>query len=331
MERASVDATIHGRNFGRIIITSNPLDEIAEVWDAVRFAAIDGALLAAAIFLMTMWLVSRSLRPIRNVSDALARLRNGDYSVRLKQNGPPEFSEMSGKLNALAATLQSVTDANHRLVQKLIHVQDEERKEIARDLHDEIGPHLFAMRTATASLFTQAKTPQIDPVRIAKACERLEENVASLQLLNRAMLNRLRPTALRELGLSDALRALVASICENHPDLRITLAAPETLADLDETTALTIYRVVQEGLTNIVKHARAKNAHIVITQERESLRIRVDDDGIGVSIDQARGLGLLGMSERLRSLKGTLEVIRRKSGGTALEARLPCVPDATSF
>jgi two-component system sensor histidine kinase UhpB len=281
------------------------------------------------VFLVTMWLISRSLTPIRRLSDALAQLRDGDYSVRLARTGPPEFTQISEKLNALASTLQSVTGANQRLVQKLIHVQDEERKEIARDLHDEMGPYLFAMRAATKSLVTQAKIPQANPARIAMACELLEEHAASLQQLNRTMLNRLRPTALRELGLEEALGALVAQVRTDHPELRISFSAPESFSDVDETTALTIYRIVQEGLTNVVKHARAKHVRIVISNERDWLRIRIEDDGSGLSADQVSGLGLLGMRERLQALDGNLDLRAGASGGTILEARLPRVRAAT--
>lgn len=310
--------------FGAIDIAVNPADEIAEIWEEIVWITIVGACVAATAFALVSYAVSRALRPIGAVSDGLRRLERGDHSVRVPADGPPEFVVIADRINALAQTLQRLDDENRRLVARMIHVQDEERRDIARDLHDEIGPFLFTVRAGVGALARKARAPGAEAARLAEDCAKIDSQIAALQHVNRRILGRLRPAALEEMGLADALEALARGWRETRPEIDICLSLDGARGSIDETTALTAYRVVQEGLTNAIRHSGARRIDVGAAREDDLLRIEVADDGAGPpDAPIAGGLGLRGLSERVAALGGALTLTDGPDGGARLFAELP--------
>lgn len=321
---------------GVIEIASNPSDEIAEIWEEIVWLAVGAAGVAGLAFVLVSYAVSRTLRPVGFISGALLRLEQGDYAVRAPADGPPEFVAIANRLNSLAQTLQRLDDENRRLVRRMITVQDEERRDIARDLHDEIGPFLFTVRAGVGALARKATAPGADPAQLAGACAKIDEQIAALQQVNRRILGRLRPAALSEMGLADALEALARGWRETRSDVAIELALDGARGDIDETTALTAYRVAQEGLTNAFRHSGAKRILLSVTRDADVLSVEVSDDGAGLAGKNSKGgLGLRGMNERVEALGGKLRIENDPPGGARLVAqlRLPQgaidVPEAT--
>ncbi|MCC3247157.1 histidine kinase [Methylocystis sp. WRRC1] len=309
-----------------IVIETNPADEIAEIWQEIVWLAIGGAGVAAAAFGLVSYAVSRTLRPVAALSDGLQRLERGDHSVRVPADGPPEFVAIAERINTLAATLQRLDDENRRLVRRMIHVQDEERRDIARDLHDEIGPFLFTVRAGVGALARKAASPDAEPARLAEGCARIDSQIAALQQVNRRILGRLRPAALEEMGLADALQALAQGWRETRPEVSIELSLDGARGKIDETIALTAYRFVQEGLTNAYRHSGATRVSVRATREGDSLRLEVSDNGSGLpAVRVGNGLGLRGMSERVGALGGELAITNDTQGGARLCATLPLV------
>lgn len=312
---------------GAILIAPNPADEIAEIWQEIVWLAIGGAGIAFAAFGLVSLAVSRTLRPIATLAEGLRRLERGEHSMRVPADGSPEFVIIAERINALAATLQRLDDENRRLVRRMIHVQDEERKDIARDLHDEIGPFLFAVRAGVGALARHATAPGADPSRLAEDCARIDAQIAALQQVNRRILGRLRPAALEEMGLADALQALAQGWREANPNVAIVLSLDGASGDLEEETALTAYRIVQEGLANALRHSGADQVDVIVTRANGALHIVVGDNGAG--LDETRpsasggGLGLRGMSERVGALGGALTLKNDAQGGVRLTASLP--------
>ena len=162
-----------------------------------------------------------------------------------------------------------------------------------------------------------------------------------LQNLFRALLGRLAPRGLSEFGLGEVLKGLINSWQVSRPDVTLTLACPHDLSILDEPTALTAFRVVQESLTNVFRHASAASARVRVEfgsmpaasstdQEAEdapALLIEVEDDGKGIPDNPKLGLGLLGMRERVQALGGAISIGRRKEGGARIAAALPLPKD----
>lgn len=309
---------------GTIEIAASSQDEIAEIWEEIVWLAVGAAGVAAVAFALVSYAVSRALAPIGVLSDALQRLEQGDHAIRVPPDGSREFVAIAERVDSLAATLQRLDAENRRLLRHMIHVQDEERRAIARDLHDEIGPFLFTVRAGVGALARKAQGPGADPARLAEDCARIDAQIAALQQVNRRILGRLRPAALEEMGLADAIEALARGWREARAEIAIDLSLDGAQAKLDETTAITAYRVVQEGLTNAFRHSGASRIAVMIARAGQRLRVEVRDNGTGLPAAFApAGLGLRGMSERVSALGGMLWLDNGETGGARLVAELP--------
>ncbi len=324
-----VPISINGKP-GSLVITSHPNDEMTEIWDGIVTQLQVGSAIALALFLITMMVVNRALAPIQTLSEAMTKIETGDYGTRVKPDGPPELAAICAKLNHLAAALGDAVEDKRRLAERVVSLQDVERKEIARELHDEFGPYLFALRAHASALMriADAREPNTDALR--KHGGAILEQVNALQQFNRRVLEKLRPVGLTELGLRDALGALLRLWGESHPDVTIETAISPSLGESGETADLTIYRVVQEALTNVFRHAGATCVNVTIEPAEQAsgitrggcARVRVRDNGRGMRPDHRLGLGLTGMRERILALGGTLTVASGDSGVT-VEAVVP--------
>jgi two-component system sensor histidine kinase UhpB len=314
-------AVIDGRKYGDIVIASDPADEVNEVWQDVRNLALTGGAIALAALLGASFILSRTLRPLESCALALGKLRDGDYRTRVEAEGSPEFVDLCAKINALAEALQNLSTDNRALIQRLMEVQEDERKKIAHELHDEIGPYLFALRANASVLDAGLKNANADELERRVAA--IRGQIEALQGHNKRILRQLRPPALDELGLNEALRILVDSWRETEPGVDVELSLPETLPPLGEKEVLAIYRLAQEALTNVYRHAGATHASIILSRGPSELHVRVQDDGIGIDPAKPAGLGLTGMRERVLGLGGQLRFGEAPGGGGLVEASLP--------
>jgi two-component system, NarL family, sensor histidine kinase UhpB len=326
----SVPITIHDKSTA-LVITSIPNDEIAEIWDGVLTQIAVGSAVALALFLITMVVVGRALAPLEALSQAMSGIESGSYSVRIKPGGAPELAAICTKMNHLAETLGEAIEEKRRLAESAVSLQDLEREEIARELHDEFGPYLFALRVHVGALMRLARAGVPDADGVLKHGSAILDQVNDLQQFTRRILERLRPVGLAELGLQEALGALLRLWNESNPDVAIETTISQSLGTTGETADLTIYRVVQEALTNVFRHARATAVNVSIEPaerpagvlgNRDYARVRVRDNGRGLSPGQKFGLGLTGMRERILALGGTLTVASGE-GGVTIEAMVP--------
>ena len=320
-----VPVVFKGDSLGTIVIASYPGDEIAEIWEAVAGTLTGGFALITAVFALTTLAVRQALMPMQKLGSALRLMQGGNYKVELEKTGPPELAEISGKLNDLAAALDRTRDDNARLTEQIISLEDHERRELARELHDEFGPYLFAVRANLTSLMSDAAT-DASPSALArsKKCAAALDQISALQQLNRRVLQRLRPPALDELGLDGALRGLIANWRENNPEVGIRLENSAAALGLDQTTQLTVYRVVQEGLTNAFRHAHASRISIAIHATPPAvLVVEVSDNGSGLEGAVKPGFGLSGMRDRVKALGGTITMSNNPQAGFTLTVELP--------
>jgi two-component system sensor histidine kinase UhpB len=324
-----VPIAVDGRSFGSLFITSHPTDEIAEIWDGVVTQLEVGSVIAAALLLITMTVINRALQPIKSLEDAITSIEAGHYDTRIRPSGSPELAAICNKLNHLASVLETAVEDKRRLAERVVSLQDAERKEIARDLHDEFGPYLFALRAHASSLRQLADSPAPDIDALKRHIGAMSDQVNALQQSNRRVLERLRPVGLAELGLADALVALLRVWRETHPGVAIETSISTAHGARGETAELTIYRIIQEALTNVFRHARA--THVAITVEpvprpgataTEATRVRVCDNGAGLPADHKQGFGMIGMRERVLALGGTMTVAST-SHGVTVEALVP--------
>jgi two-component system sensor histidine kinase UhpB len=232
--------------------------------------------------------------------------------------------------------------ANDALMERVFEAHDEERQLIAHELHDEFGPHLFALRASAAVL---AKTVGDQPAARA-AASAIEAQVGELQGQNRRILADLRPAALEELGLIEALEALVAHWRRAEPKMAVTLEVDPRVETLSERAGLMAYRFVQEAMTNAFRHAGATRIEASLKFEAPvetpglrdpalaGLVIRVADDGRGLQGETEPGMGLVGMRDRVRLMGGSVSIESPQAGGVVVEARFATArpaPDAGIF
>jgi two-component system, NarL family, sensor histidine kinase UhpB len=326
----TVPITIRGKP-EQLLITSLPNDEIAEIWDGIVTQLEVGSAIAVALFLITMMVVGRALAPLEKLAQAMTEIEAGHYEARVEPGGAPELAAICTKLNHLAMTLGDAVEEKRKLAERAVSLQDIERKEIARELHDEFGPYLFTLRAHAGALMRLAEAPEPNAGAVRKHGTAILEQVNALQQFNRRILEKLRPVGLAELGLREALGALLRLWGESHPDVAIETAISPALGETGETADLTIYRTVQEALTNVFRHACATAVNVTIEPAEQAAggrgirgcaRVCVRDNGLGLKPDHALGLGLIGMRERILALGGTLTVASGEDGVT-VEALVP--------
>jgi two-component system sensor histidine kinase UhpB len=315
--RETIEARADGRLIGAFVVEGDPDDEIDELWDSLVTLALDGGASAALGFAVVYWVVNASLRPLDRLRIGLAALERRDYGARLQGPATPEIAPLLARFNALGASLSAAEAENRALRARLVSIQDEERKEIGRELHDEIGPHLFAARAqAGAARRAAADGPAAAPL------EALIELIDSLQSTNRRILDRLRPAALEELGLAPALAALARFFERNQPEMRVEVeaAAPPGLSEGFEAA---LYRIAQEALTNAARHGAARSVRIALAAEGGGLALTVADDGRGLDPATPPGRGLIGMRERVAAYGGTLTLTPAAPHGLLVRATFP--------
>jgi two-component system, NarL family, sensor histidine kinase UhpB len=324
----SIPVILGQHNYAPIIIVADPSDVIDEIWSAAKTQAASAAALALAVLLATSFFLNRSLKPLKIAGATLGRLKAGDFAVRAQASGSPEFVDICARINDLARALGDLSAENSQLIERLFDAHDEERKAIAGELHDEIGPHLFALRANAAILASRLSGDGEE----RKAAIAIGDQIEALQRHNRRILANLRPAALEELGLVAALQALIEQWRRAEPGVKIALAASDRIARLGPRASLMAYRFVQEALTNAFRHSGARHIDVKLAydsppsarQPRDpaltGLRIHIRDDGRGLSDDVATGMGLSFMRDRVKMLGGEVAIRSGADGGTIVEA-----------
>lgn len=324
------DIQYQGHLLGHLVITPDPSSEYAEIWKEIT----DLTLLLSAFFitvnLMVSWAVGQALKPTARILEALNSLERGDLEARLPHFALPELARIGDKFNRMVETLQQSIISNHKLSQQLISLQEEERKNLARDLHDEFGQCLTAINAdATVVLqLAEKKYPEIhdSALAIANLSRHLMDLVSGL-------LQRLRPGILDELGLASALQDLVDTWKARNETINCKLVMDERISQgvsgaMDEAIKVTIYRLVQECLTNISRHAQATQVEIILSTEPQKgrqpqLNISVSDNGKGFNQAAIDGFGLHGMRERVEGLDGEFKLSTGIGTGTEISALIP--------
>ena len=211
---------------------------------------------------------------------------------------------------------------NRLLSQKYLLVQEEERRNLAREMHDELGQCLNAIKLDAVSICDLAKGTQPEIERSAGSIVEISNHVYDVV---RSMMQRLRPAALDALGLRDAVGDLIDQWRRRNPGVTCGFESEGDLSGLGELTNITVYRLVQESLTNVAKHSGATHVYIGVARTGAAeVRVTVRDNGRGMDLHAKRsGLGLVGLRERVEALQGRLELTGALGAGMHVTARLP--------
>jgi len=254
-------------------------------------------------------------------------------SLGLLLCGACAFRLSQGFDTSLQQSMQALRDADaekRRLLRRVNTAVEEERRSIALEIHDELNAVLVAARLESQRIAALAREvePQGTGAEIARRAQTVTQLTLGLYNSGRALVRRLRPEVLDMLGLQGAVEEMVRQFDTSHPDCRFDCRVAGDFSGIGPETAITTYRIIQEALANIVKHARATHASVLLQRQDEALRIDVGDDGIGFhAASRHDGIGVAGMRERVHALEGSFTIAGNDDGGgTRIVIVLPLPP-----
>ncbi|GAC1624179.1 MAG: histidine kinase [Nevskia sp.] len=313
-----------------VIIRADPADEILEAWREAKpllLLIITIGFLTNAVVVFSVW---RAFQPIELIREALARIGRGELHPGLPQASTPELRSIIEGMAELGANLERARSDNRRLLRHSLEVQEQERRAIARELHDDIGQSLAAM-DADAALLQQGGAGSEAERRLRVLG--IRKGIATVYDGLHALLARLRPAGLDEFGLGSALQNLAADWSGRCPWIRFEARIEiEKLAG-EPLVQVYLYRIAQEALTNAVRHSGARCISLMLGIDADgAVHLRIADDGRGLPDDLSAGggarsgLGLLGIAERAEMLGAQLSLGRPDGGrGTCISLSLPPV------
>ncbi|OYW20339.1 MAG: sensor histidine kinase, partial [Burkholderiales bacterium 12-64-5] len=249
------DILVGQQVIGHYLLVPNADDELREIWDDYVKQTSMVAAIGLIACLMVFWAVGRALHPLGSVMRALSAIGEGRLDARLENVGPGDLAPLSESFNGMASTLEAAVDERARLLRKLITHEEEIRHALARDLHDELSPYLVAIHPH-ARLLADACEDRPELAEHRESARWMSEQVGHMLRLVRNLLEHLRPPDIEELGLGHALRELGTQRSRCADAARVNFDLHEDLGQLSAMHDITLYRIVQECMTNTVKHAR---------------------------------------------------------------------------
>lgn len=322
--------------YGKLVISSSAAGSIREAWSGFRQLMWVGLAFFLTLNIMVYLLLSHSLRPINRILKAINSIEQGDLATRLPKLALPEFDRIGHSLNRMAESLTAERQLEENrqltfLIQKHI---EEERRSLARELHDELGQYVTAIKTFAVSIANKAKNNS-ETVGMPEIASSAQVIVSAANQIYDGMHNivrQLRPGSMDNLGLAETLKDAVSSYQSQHPQIKIQLYLSENLQSgnlqaVGETVSINLYRIVQESLNNAFKYAQATKIDIrLIKIANGELQLSIEDNGVGMNVnavDQTMHFGLLGMRERVQALNGTFDIISSPNHGTKIRITVP--------
>lgn len=316
-----------GITAGQLVVTPNFGSEVLELAEKL------GNLLAVSVMILLLSFfvyrpVRNALAPSEAILGTLGRMEQGDLQARMPSFALIELNRISEGFNHLADRLESTIHSQQRLAHRLLSAREEERQYLSRELHDEFGQYLASLNAeaAFARELAEEGVPALRPCvdSIAKTVEHMMETLQQI-------LHRLRPIGLEEFGLLPSLEQLIAGWNQRCRDTRFTISTDGEINDLPDNINVSLYRIIQESLTNAVRHGQPGRVEVTLQRRPTSLALEIRDDGQGSAPSDATskkagkpgGFGRLGMEERVLALGGTLHILPAPSQGTVVSVRLP--------
>lgn len=320
-ERIQREINVNGSYLGQLVIEADPSSEIEEIWNDF----VEVLLLVLIYFLVANLIVYKiaihTLKPTENIWQALNSLEKGELNVRLPTFAVPELARVAEKFNLMAFSLQQEIDRNQLLSQQLLRIQEEERKKIASDLHDELGQTLTAIKMDSMTLLELCKKKCPEGVDSAYA---IIDLCLYMMTQFKNMLQHLRPEVLDGLGLNAALLELINTWKLRNPKVDISLKINNLGDKFNDLLNISLYRIMQEALTNISRHSNADKIDINLDFEDDAkVVMRIADNGKGMGLNDREGFGLSGMRERVKSLGGEFTASNNSEGGFIILVMIP--------
>ncbi len=309
-------------SLGQIELRPYAQNEVSEVWadlsQDLLFALI--FFLVSAMFIYTT--ANRLVAPVNSLAGAIANIRSGRDGGQITVNGPPELRRLISEFNALAAELSASEAQKQGLEEQLARLQDEERAELSRNLHDEVGPLLFLAKIDLLAL-SRHEDIKANP-ELADSITAASGTLSAVQMSLREVLNRLRPYEGLEMGIARALELLLAQWRARFMDITFELRLDGEVDAISERSQDALYRIAQEAVSNAVRHARPTAVTVALRVGDDQADLTVVNNGRVTKRVETAGMGMQTMRERAAAVGGTLAVADRDdSQGWHVRARLP--------
>jgi two-component system sensor histidine kinase UhpB len=305
-----------------LIIQADPLDEIVEVWEESCSFFISLLVMTLITFLAVNMVFNKAFKAIAVIVDALKAIEQGQYQQKLPDFPIKEYDRIAKAINHMTHVLDATQKENRALTLHSLEIQEEERQRLSQELHDELGQSLTAIKVMAVT----AKSNKAEAERITDAITGICDHLITVV---RSMMRNLHPLILTELGLKATLEDLINQWATRNPELQLNLSCSDEVDGLEQKITIQVFRIVQECITNIVRHAQAEQAVICLeivpqVASGEQLRLQVTDNGKGYAPEQVKmGFGLLGMRERIKSLGGEFRLQTRPQQGMNIIVTIP--------
>ncbi|GAA6131714.1 sensor histidine kinase [Halopseudomonas sabulinigri] len=300
-------------------ITPDAHDELEEIWESVQLLLLVFAMALLLSLLTIHWALSRGLGAYHRLLDALQSVAGGQLRTRLGPSQQPEINRLAERFNGMAAALQRAEQRNQELTERLLSVQERERMQLAHALHDDLGQYLTGIR---AQAFLLQRCDHSDSRTLTRLSSQLLSNCDGLQQGFRRLVRDLHPVVLERLGLEQALAQLTEQ-WQQQQGVECRLELDGQLPGLRLEARAHLYRLLQEALNNVARHARARCVWVRLSQEQDLLLVSVQDDGSGMATPVQWGIGMHSMRERARCLGSPLQVNSAAGEGVVLGLRIP--------
>lgn len=314
----SQDINLAGQKMGRVLMGFS-LSLMDDAIHKSRNRGITIALIEIILTIIVTIFIGLSLtRRLAILSKAAAEVEAGNYTVSVPTEPKDEVGKTAASFNNMVTEVskrtqqllqeeektQQLLNENRQLIQKSLEVQEEERKHLARELHDELGQCITAIQADAKSITDLS--PQCDK-RVVTSAQAILSVSSHIYDVVHSMMHLLRPSVMDNLGLVEALKDEIKAWNKRHPKTICVHYFEGELSELGERINITIYRIVQECLTNIAKHANAEHVKIKVINDNKKIHLSISDDGDGMDTGTTRkhlGLGLIGIRERIQALHG---------------------------
>jgi two-component system, NarL family, sensor histidine kinase UhpB len=319
---------------GKLVIEANASRAVVDGWDDAVHLFQFGVVAVLVANVLVFWLVRRATRPFRLIVDGLRDMERGAYHTRLPDFAVAEAGSIAQAFNRMARSIQDNIDARRQAVEANARLDqsrelalaiqsriEEERRHIARELHDETGQSVTAIRSLATSLANRSGQDE-DTLRTLRL---IADTAGQLYAAMHDLIPRLRPLALENLALADAVEAQVAEWQHQHAQIEFALSIGPLPEALGESYMLAIYRILQEATVNALRHANTHRIDIDLRVDADNLLLRIRDHGAGLAAgwDRPGHFGIRGMRERARMLGGDLALDSCDDGGVNVVATLP--------
>jgi two-component system sensor histidine kinase UhpB len=302
-----------------LLIQADPLDEIAEVWEESLSFFTSLLVLVLLTFLSVHLVFNKTLLAIRSIVEHLKGIESEEYQKKLPHFSTREYDEIAMAINDMTGVLHSTQQQNRALTQHSLEIQEEERQHLSQELHDEFGQSLTAIKVMAVTAAHEESDTQKITASIIEICDHLMTVV-------RSMMRELHPLILTELGLKATLEDMVHQWEVRNTLTSFNLSCDDKVDALDRVIVIQTFRVIQESLTNIIRHAEAQEVSIKlkINENPNLLTLFITDDGKGCNLECiTSGFGLLSMEERIKLLGGIFKIESNVNQGTTINAHIP--------